>query len=60
MSWELLGAFMGLSMLSWTDLDPRNLTKYVVFLKVFADAGFRYFEALDGPPGPILAPLGPL
>ena len=31
----------------------------MVFM-VFANAGFRYFEALHGPLGPILAPLGPI
>ena len=30
------------------------------FFKVFANVGFRYFGALDGPLGPILAPLGPI
>jgi hypothetical protein len=30
------------------------------FFKVFANAGFRYFGALDGPLGLILAPLGPI
>jgi len=30
----------------------------MVFM-AFANAGFRYFEALHGPLGPILAPLGP-
>ena len=30
------------------------------FFKVFANTGFRYFEALDGPLGPILAPLEPI
>ena len=31
-----------------------------MFFKVFANVGFRYFEALDGPLGPILALLGPV
>ena len=29
-------------------------------MKFFVNAGFRYFEALGGPLGPILAPLGPI
>ena len=31
-----------------------------MFFNVFANAGFRYFEALDGSLRPILAPLGPI
>ena len=31
-----------------------------MFFKVFANVGFRYFGALDGLLGPILAPLGPV
>jgi hypothetical protein len=38
---------------------PKTL-KNQWFFKVFANAGFRYFEALDGPLGPISAPLGPI
>ena len=34
--------------------------KHKLFVKMFAKAGFRYFEALDSPLGPILAPLGPI
>ena len=41
---------MGLQRLSWTAL----------FSKVFANAGFRYVQALDVPLGPIVAPLGPI
>jgi hypothetical protein len=40
----------------WT---PKT-TKRHKFLKVFANAVFRYFEAFDGPLGPISAPLGPI
>ena len=38
---------------------PKTLKKQW-FFNVFANAGFRYFEALDGPLGFILAPLGPI
>ena len=31
-----------------------------MFFKVFANVGFRYFGVLDGPLGPILAPLEPI
>ena len=41
-------------------LGPPKTLKNIWFFKVFANAGFRYFEALDGPLGPILAPLGPI
>ena len=57
--WCLLGAFLGLPRLSWKALNPKNIEKPTVFSKAFASAGFRYFEALDGSLGPILAPLGP-
>ena len=50
---------MGLARLSWKALDPKNIENSCV-LKVFANARFRYFEALDGPLGPIVAPLGPI
>jgi hypothetical protein len=30
-----------------------------VFFKIFAAVRFRFFGALDGPLGPIMAPLGP-
>ena len=36
-------------------LDPKNLKK-LRFFKVFANAGFWVFEALNGPLGLILAP----
>ena len=55
----LLGTFLGFPRLSWKALDPNIREKPNVF-KVFANAGFLYFEALDGPLGPILAPLGPI
>ena len=38
---------------------PKTLKNKCVFL-VFANVGFRNFGALDGPLGPILAPLGPI
>ena len=41
-------------------LGPPKTLKNQWFFKVFANSGFRYFEALDGPLGPILAPLGPI
>ena len=41
-------------------LRPPKTCKNNLFLKVFVNAGFRYFEALGGPLGPILAPLGPI
>ena len=41
-------------------LGPPKTLKNRWFLKVFVNAGFRYFEALGGPLGPILAPLGPI
>ena len=47
---------MGLPRLSWTALDLKNLKTNV--FKFFANAGFRYFETLDGLLGLTLAPLG--
>ena len=41
-------------------LGPPKTLKNIWFSKVFANAGFRYFGALDGPLGLILAPLGPI
>ena len=41
-------------------LGPPKTLKNLRFFKVFVNAGFRYFEALGGPLGPILAPLGPI
>ena len=41
-------------------LGPPKTLKNKLFFKVFANVGFRYFGALDGPLGPILAPLGPI
>ena len=41
-------------------LGPPKTFKNNWFFKVFANAGFRCFEALDGPLGPILAPLEPI
>jgi len=38
---------------------PKTL-KNKWFFKVFANVGFWYFGALDGPLGLILAPLGPI
>ena len=49
---------MGLQRLSWKALEPQM--KNIWFFKVFAVVRFRYFGALDGPLGPILAPLGPI
>ena len=43
---------------SFTFLIVFNLQQ--VSFKVFANSGFRCFGALDGPLGPILAPLGPI
>ena len=57
---SLLGAFLGLQRLSCKALDPPTTLKNQWFFKVFVNAGFRYFEALGGPLGPILAPLGPI
>ena len=37
--------------------SPKTLKKQL-FFKVFVDAGFRYFEALGGPLGPILGLWG--
>ena len=54
--WEPSWVFRGCLARPWT---PKNLEKPLVF-KVFVNAGFRYFEALGGPLGPILAPLGPI
>ena len=51
---------MGLQRLSWKAMDTQKPEKTHGFSRIFANAGFRYFEALDGPPGPILAPLGPI
>ena len=41
-------------------LGPPKTLKNQWFFKVFANVGFRYFGALDGPHGLILAPLGPI
>ena len=38
---------------------PKTL-KNLCFFKIFAVVGFRYFGALDGLLGPILAPFGPI
>ena len=54
----LLEAFLGLPKLSWTALDPKKQKEKQLFFNVFANAVLRYFGALDGPLGPILAPLG--
>ena len=56
---NLSGAFLGLQKLSWKALDPQKPEKTMVF-QCFVNAGFRYFEVLGGPLGPILAPLGPI
>ena len=48
---------LGLPRLSGTALDLKSIEQ-LMFFKVFANAVFRYFEALDGPLGPILAPPG--
>ena len=56
--WALiLGTFLVLPRLSWSALDPKILDQNMVF-KVFENAGFRYFENLDGCLGRIMAPLG--
>ena len=55
-SWEPSWVFRGCLGRPWT---PKNLEKQM-FFKVFDVVGFRYFGALDGPLGPILAPLGPI
>ena len=48
----LLGAFLGVLKLSWAALAPQNLKNFR-FFKVFANAGFWVFEALDWPRVPI-------
>ena len=55
-SWDPSWVFRGCLGRPWT---PKNLGKPSVF-KVFANACFRHIQALDGPLGPILAPLGPI
>ena len=40
-------------------LGPSKTMKNQWVFKVFVN-GFRYFETLGGPLGPILAPLGPI
>ena len=52
----LLGAFLGLSRLSWTAFAPQKPLRTEGFFRVFANAGFCDFEALDGP---LRAHLGP-
>ena len=55
-----LGSLLRPSEAVLDSLGPQKHTKNNTFLEVFANAGFRYFEALDGPLGRILAPLGPI
>ena len=44
---------------SWAVLNPKNIEKpYCRFFRVFANAGFRYFEALDGLSWAFLGHLG--
>ena len=52
----LLGAVLGLLRLSWEASGPQKPEKSFWFFKVFANAGFWDFEALDGP---FRAHLGP-
>ena len=54
-SWEPSWTFRGCLGRPWT---PKTLNTYV--FKVFANAGFPFFETVDGPLGPILVPLGPI
>ena len=51
-----LGAFLGLLRLYWEASGPQKTLKNVRFCKLFANATFWVFEALNGPLGPILAP----
>ena len=57
----LLEDFLGLLRSSW---ELPKVEKYNCFfclkIKLFANAGFRYFETLDGLLGSILAPLRPI
>ena len=55
-----LGKLLGPSDAVLDGLGPPKTLKNKCFLKVFANAGFRYVQALDGRLGPILAPLGPI
>jgi len=53
-----LGSLLGPSQAVLEGFGPPKIER--TNFKVFAIAGFRYFEALDGPFGLILAPLGPI
>ena len=55
-----LGSLLGSSDAVLESLGPPKSWKKTWFFQVFANAGFRYFEALDVPLGPILASLGPI
>ena len=52
-----LGSLLWPSQAVLEGLEPKNIEN-LMFFKVFASGGFRYFDALDGHLGPILAPLG--
>ena len=55
-AWVPLGSFLGLFEAVLGGLGPPKTLKNNWFFKVFANSGFRYFEALDGPLGLILPP----
>ncbi len=53
-----LGRLLGTSKAVLDGLGPPKSKKNEMTFIVFANVGFRYFGGLDGPLGPILAPLG--
>ena len=55
-----MGDFFGSLDAVLEGLGPPKTLKNQLFFEVFANVGFWYFGALDGPLGPILAPLGPI
>ena len=56
-----LGSLPGPSEAGLDGLGLQNSSKKHMLVRILANAGFRCFdEALDGPPGPILVPLGPI
>ena len=55
-----LGRLLGPSQAVFDGIEAPKPQNAKGVVKVFTNAGFRYLEALDGPLGRILVPLGPI
>ena len=50
---SVLQSLLGLSEDVLDSLGPQQIKQLMFLFLVFANSGFRYFEALDGPLGPV-------